>query len=45
MMIRPRLASYALALAALAGGFAHAEEDGAISGWQQLNMTQGVTAM
>lgn len=45
MMIRPRLASYALALAALAGGFAHAEEDGAISGWRQLNMTEGVTAM
>jgi cytochrome c oxidase subunit 2 len=44
-MIRPRLASYALALAALVAPFAHAEEDGAVSGWLQLNMTEGVTAM
>ena len=46
MMIRPRLASYALALVALAGSLAtHAEEDGTVSGWAQLNMTPGVTAM
>jgi len=45
-MIRARLTSYALTLAALAGSFAaHAEEDGALSGWRQLNMTQGVTAI
>lgn len=44
-MIRPRLASYALAVAALVAPFAHAEEDGVVSGWKQLNMTEGVTAM
>ncbi len=45
-MIRARLTSYALSLAALAGSCAaHAEEDGAVSGWQQLNMTEGVTAI
>jgi len=39
MMIRPRPASYALALAAALGALAaHAE-----SGWGQLNMTPGVT--
>ena len=46
MMIRARLTSYALSLAALAGSFAaHAEEDGTVSGWKQLNMTEGVTAI
>ncbi len=45
-MIRARLTSYALSLAALAGSFAaHAEEDGTVSGWKQLNMTEGVTAI
>ena len=44
-MIRPRLASFALAVAALVAPFAHAEEDGAVSGWKQLNMTEGVTEM
>ena len=45
-MIRSRLASFLLALVALGGTFAaYAEEDGKVSGWAQLNMTQGVTDM
>jgi cytochrome c oxidase subunit 2 len=40
MMIRARLASLALALAAACGTTAHAE-----SGWHLLNMTPGVTEM
>jgi cytochrome c oxidase subunit 2 len=45
-MIRSRLASVLLALAAAAGSVAaFAEEDGKVSGWAQLNMTQGVTDM
>ena len=45
-MIRSRLASVLLSLAALGGSVAAcAEEDGTLSGWAQLNMTQGVTDM
>jgi heme/copper-type cytochrome/quinol oxidase subunit 2 len=45
-MIRSRLASVLLALAAAGGPLAAlAEEDGKESGWAQLNMTQGVTEM
>jgi cytochrome c oxidase subunit 2 len=44
-MIRSRLASVLLALATAAPLAAFAEEDGTVSGWAQLNMTQGVTDM